>query len=210
VVASLSNAAANLDAAPGGRADGWIDTMRRVAATGADVDSLLRAGQVAGWRAGLAVFRSSALEAASALAPDDLGAVFGADPVGLVDRLRADRWFDPAEGTSRTAPTLVGGFRGLGGPFLRPPTVVVDAGDLLATDGYEWWLVVADAFGSATVRVPAPTGAPSPTGAPPATAGEPPGAVAAIPEVTSWVRSEGCLAVTSALSHRVTVLPEPA
>jgi hypothetical protein len=51
----------------GARPGEWIEAMERLAPQCADVESLLQAGQVAAWRAGLAHFREGALAVAAKL-----------------------------------------------------------------------------------------------------------------------------------------------
>ncbi|NCT90162.1 hypothetical protein GXB85_04235 [Cellulomonas sp. APG4] len=158
-----------------GDLDAWL---RRVAAAataeqgvtaGADLAARVRSVVVvAAWRSGLARFRDAALAAvdelprAVAVAALDLPAELAADPSRLGEAVltphRADRWWWPG---SRTAPGVLarhGGFRGLGGPWLRRPVVLGWVGP--AEGGPGWlveaddvaWLVVADVHGSAITR----------------------------------------------------------
>jgi len=46
----------------------------------------------------------------------------------------------------------VGAFRGFGGEFMRPPSVVAAGGVLFARDGPDAWQVIADRFGQVLVR----------------------------------------------------------
>ena len=166
VIGALSNAVVQLAATPGARPAQWIDLMVRVAPlTGGDVSTLLRAGQVAAWRSGMAHYREGALAAAEQLDPPLMLATLGtqgdaADPLGL---LRDDAWYDPDREGSSTGPVArSGGFRGYGGPFLVPPIIASLDGHWIASSGNDHWLLVADAFGATFHRltdeeIPAPS-----------------------------------------------------
>lgn len=196
VIASVTNALANLDRAAGARPDQWIELVRTVAPSATSVDELLAAGQLAAWRCGMAAYRRDALQVARTLPGGIVTAILGeAD----LDRFAADPWHGRADATS---PVRVGGFRGFGGPFLRPPLIVgVEADGVVVTDGDAQWLVLADAFGSAVVRTGPET--PQAAEAPPDLAGVPVG------EITSAAALPGTSVVTSALTHAVLFLPTP-
>lgn len=212
VVASVTNALDSLERAPGARPGQWIDLVLGVASHAPTVDDLLRGGQVAAWRSGMAAYRDDALGLAAALEPDLAAAALGlaaSSPPGsigeVVARLRADPWFDPsaadADGAAPRPTIEVGAFRGFGGAFLRPPTIVA-ASDarVLVTDGAATWAVFADAFGSALVRTA--TGSTPPAGTGPST-GPPPAELTAIAEISSWARAGTGLVATSGLRHAV-------
>jgi hypothetical protein len=196
MIAAVTNALTHLDEAPGARPDQWVEVMAEVAATGAGPDDCQRAGLVAAWRAGLAAYRAGALEVAAQLDPALASAALGGPDI--LGALQADPWYDPRIGGRRIGSMRVGGFRGLGGPFLSPPLVAEGPSGVVATDGDGWWLLFADAFGTAAVRTPAPAQAPH------RKVQEAPKELAAIPELTSWAPGPGCLVATSALSYAVT------
>jgi hypothetical protein len=195
MIAAVTNALTNLDQAPGARPDQWIEVMTEVAATGVDADSWQRAGLVAAWRSGLAAYRSSALEVAATLDAAVVSAALGGPDILAASN--ADPWYDPRTGGRCNSPVRVGGFRGLGGPFLSPPLVAAGPSGVVATDGDGWWLLFADAFGTAAVRTPVPVPAP------PRDVPQAPEELAFIPELTSWARGPGCLVATSTLSYAV-------
>lgn len=210
VAGGLLNAAATLDGAPGARGAEWRDRVRAALPRCPDVDTMLAAGQVAAWRAGMAGYRGAALDIARRLDGAVVEVVLGL-PADQLPRLAADPWFDPSTPGPR-APVRVGAFRGLGGTFVRPPVLEpmrdVHTGAVVATDGEDRWLVLADAFGSVVVRALTP--APPAGAVVTADAGIDPAVVVAgagIDEPTSWVAVPGALAVTSALSHSVVFLP---
>jgi len=100
------------------------------------------------------------------------GPALGAPPLpdadarnALIRRLRAHPWADPARPEEADAPrsvrilTIAGAFRGLGGPFVAPPTVSSVGDDLVASDPEGSYLLRADRFGTAFIRTAAPKGA---------------------------------------------------
>lgn len=163
--ASISNAAYNLEQVPEAGATEWMARLLQIAAVTppGDLDALLRGGQVAAWRSGMAHYRASALAACDGLAEPLARAALGLSPSALlsetVARLRADRWHLPGE-PERSSPRVmgeVGGFRGLGGPFLTLPRLAVDAAGLLVREGDRAWRLNADAFGATLLPLhPAP------------------------------------------------------
>jgi hypothetical protein len=195
MIAAVTNALTNLDQAPGARPDQWIRVMTEVAATGTDADNWQRAGLVAAWRSGLAAYRSGALDVAARLDPAVASAALGGPDI--LAALQADPWYDPQSDGRRNAPVRVGGFRGLGGPFLSPPLVAAGPSGVVATDGDGWWSLFADAFGTAAVRTPVPPQAPL------RELSQAPEELTFIPELTSWTPGPGCLVATSALSYAV-------
>jgi hypothetical protein len=160
VAAALTNGLYNLATTPGCRAEAWCDAVTALAPLCPEPELLLRAAQVAGWRCGLAHFREAALALAGELPAPVTRAALGADATPseipqLLQRLQADPWFppagpQPARGLRQVA--VVGGFRGFGGVFLRPPRVAYHQGHFFAFDGIECWLVTADACGAAFHR----------------------------------------------------------
>jgi hypothetical protein len=137
VVASITNALANMSAVEGTNVALWIDAMLGLGKLTADTGAWLAAGQVAAWRVGMAHLRLGALELCRTLEPAlvcaALGLQWGAldtKPVApVIDRLVADPWLTPELALTGTwrgsgAPTIkrmVGAFRGFGGLFLTPP-----------------------------------------------------------------------------------------
>ncbi len=167
VAGCLSNAVDNLAAHPSARPSEWIELMRNLSPHCDSVPQWLDAGKVAAWRAGLVQYRSAALRLTREM-PWDLAArcvgatgdVKGSDWYKRLDRLEADRWFSPVTGNAlvaRASLRLVrttGGFRGFGGPCLRPPTVTAADGGLFVSDGNATWQLLADVFGTLWHRVP--------------------------------------------------------
>jgi hypothetical protein len=167
---ALSNAWLALE--QGGRADGWTLRLLELDPLCDGLDELLEAGKVLAWRCGLARYRESALDVAVSLKPALIAAIFDvpvadeAARAALLARLLADPWADPAG--ARVTPlrvvARVGAFRGLGGPFLRPPRVALVEGRLLASDGDETVSLHADRFGAQWLRTsqPLPADPPNP------------------------------------------------
>jgi len=156
VVGALTNAHYNLSVTAGARPQEWAGLMLKLGELCEDADTLLKAGQVAAWRAGMAHFRTGALELCGSLPPAVVRAALGlpatAEPVQpLLQALQANCWFNPNSPTSKPELKLVarvGAFRGFGGLFLTPPTVSVLNGQFFVRSGEETWHLLADAFGA--------------------------------------------------------------
>jgi hypothetical protein len=156
VIAAVCNAVHQLASTPGARPAQWIETMESLAPQCADVEAFLKLGQVAAWRAGLAHFRTGALDVADAL-PEPLAlAAVGAKSKNAWaaerEKLRRNPWYDPADDRSdSTGLRMVaraGEFRGFGGLFVEPPDVAAAGTDFLVRSGSDCWLLVADRFGA--------------------------------------------------------------
>lgn len=212
---AVVNALHHLEVSPTGDPAGWIDTMLELRQHTASVAEFLDAGAVAAWRRGLAQLRGAALTTAAGL-PEQLVRT-ALDVTSTVDvaRLAADPWLDPTLiGRDETVLLLarrVGGFRGFGGTFRRPPIVSTSDGRWYASDGEDSWRVHADRFGVHLGRIAAmPTG-PSENGPLVLKAGgivsdTSTGAVLELPEladVTSWASSGGTLAATTRWTHGI-------
>jgi len=153
VIAAVCNAVHQLASTPGARAAEWIGRMEALASDCDEVEVFLRLGQVAGWRAGLAHFRKSALAAADSL-PEALAlAAVGAKakegwPVER-EKLLRNPWHDPADGQNHSGLRIVarvGAFRGFGGLFVKPPEVAAAGEHFLVRSGEDCWLLTADLF----------------------------------------------------------------
>jgi hypothetical protein len=154
---AVVNALHHLDVSPTGDPAGWIDTMLGLRTHTTSVPEFLDAGAVAAWRRGLAQLREAALATAARLRPPLVSGVLGTPSTVDIPRLSEDPWLDPAhtgqEGTVLLLARRVGGFRGFGGTFRRPPTVSTSDGRWYATDGEDAWRVHADRFGVHLARV---------------------------------------------------------
>ena len=226
VAGSVTNALYNLSTTPGARPLEWIDLLLGLADACPDAATLLRAGQAAAWRAGLAHFRYDALEIITELATVNLPlasaslglpADYSAPLEVVIDRLLANPWLSPTAATHATSSLAaplrlvarVGDFRGLGGEFLTPPVVVGAEGRLVVNEGGRWWWLAADVFGATLQR--APELAVKPQTAVPAKwkallqAAKPAG-YPHPQSITSVAATDATLAVTSSLSHRVHLL----
>lgn len=211
---AIVNALHHLEMSPTGDPVGWLGTMLELRLHTTGVAEFLDAGAVAAWRRGLAQLRETALTTATLL-PAPLVRI-ALDTTSTVDitRLVADPWLDPALGDRAEALLLarrVGGFRGFGGTFRRPPTVSTSDGRWYASDGEDAWRVHADRFGVHLGRVaamPATNGDAGPLvlksgGIVHDTAS---GAALELPEladVTSWASSGGTLAATTPWTHGI-------
>jgi hypothetical protein len=212
---AVVNALHHLDVSPTGDPAGWIDTMLELRTHTASVPEYLDAGAVAAWRRGLAQLRGAALATAARL-PEELVRI-ALDVTSTVDvaRLATDPWLDPTL-IGRTESVLllarrVGGFRGFGGTFRRPPIVSTSDGRWYASDGDDAWRVHADRFGVSLGRITALPAAPSETGSLVLKAGgivsdTTTGAMLELPELvdaTSWASAGGTLAATTPWTHGI-------
>lgn len=229
VTAALTNAAHQVAATPGARPAQWVADVASLGARCGSAADLLRLGQVAAWRAGLAHYRRGALAAAGAL-PEALALAAVGGPTGarwddVARGLAASEWYDPAAtggGVPNASPrarvaATAGAFRAFGGLFVEPPRVALAAGQLQVTSGGETWLLVADLFGATFHRVPpgeragpwTPTSLPAGIGFTPGgtltTRGDTVQLPAAGP-ATSAAATATTLAVTWALGHHVTLV----
>jgi hypothetical protein len=172
VAGCLSNAVDHLAAQPSARPSEWIELMCDVSPHCVSVSQWLEAGKVVAWRAGLVQYRSAALRLAREL-PWKLAArcvgktCFCGDPGDAteanwherLERLENDRWYSPVGNDATQASRSLrlvrttGGFRGFGGPCLRPPTVTAADGGLFVSDGDATWQLLADLYGTLWQRV---------------------------------------------------------
>jgi hypothetical protein len=156
MIAAVCNAAHRLAATRDARPTQWIETMAALAPQCVDVEAFLKTGQVAAWRAGLAHFRSRALEVADALTDELAVAAIGAKPGAKWSELRpqftASPWFDPTNELENVngfrVAAKAGSFRGFGGLFIEPPRLVPAGDFFLVNSGNDYWLLTADAFGA--------------------------------------------------------------
>jgi hypothetical protein len=206
VIASLTNAAFNLASTPGARPAELVAGLEQVAPLLASVGDLLRAGELVAWRAGLAHFRERALEAGDRLPAQVASALLGAPRLewsALRARLASDAWYDPAapEAPRPRIVRSVGGFRGFGGGFLRPPRVFAVDGQLAVSSNGECWFLTADSFGATFHR--ADPKLYQRAEQPPA---KPPLVVPGIGAVTSVARVERTVAITGDATHAVALV----
>jgi len=160
VIRAVSNALYYLATTPGTRPEEWIIGVETLGPKCSDVDALLRLGQVAAWKAGLAHFRAGAIAEADKLPPELALAAVGAPDSAEWSEVRKhlldNPWLDPAapmpdgKGSASTLQlkARAGAFRGFGGVFGQPPLVVASGQDFLVRSGEECWLLSADFFGS--------------------------------------------------------------
>jgi hypothetical protein len=212
---AVVNAVHHLEVSPTGDPAGWLGTMLELGGRTTSVAEFLDAGAVAAWRRGLAQLRTSALARAAHLPPALVAVALGTPAEVDLGRLAADPWLDPAFSGRDSAVLLlarrVGGFRGFGGTFRRPPTVSTSDGRWYASDGDDVWRVYADRFGVSLARVPAPPGGPGEVGPLVLEAGgvvtdTASGAVLSLPELadaTSWASAGGTLAATTPWTHGI-------
>ena len=211
---AVVNALHHLEVSPTGDPAGWLDTMLALGQHVTGVSEFLDAGAVAAWRRGLAQLRDAALATAARLPGELVRVALGTTSTVDVSRLAADPWLDPSPGERAEALLLVrrvGGFRGFGGTFRRPPTVSTSAGRWYASDGADAWRMQADRFGVHLGRVagiPAERGDAGPLvlKAGGIVYDTSTGATLELPELadaTSWAGAGGTLAATTPWTHGI-------
>lgn len=225
-VGSVTNALYNLSTTAGARPHEWSSSLLKLAEVCPDAATLLKAGQVAAWRAGLAHYRLGALEICRQLAvanSEVARAALGLPPEAtspldfILDGMSANPWLTPlAAAHALQAPASqlkivarVGAFRGFGGEFLAPPVVVAADGRFVVRDGEDCWQLTADVFGATLHRIP-------PVKTTPRTALPEPWKSALgkrgladfleLQAITSLAADDITLAVTTSLSHGVRLL----
>lgn len=164
---SVLNALYNLSTTPDAKPVQWIQQMIEIAPRCGDASTLLDAGKVVAWRAGMAHYRLPALEVARKLPTPAAHAALGLPPVDSLSisealvRLQEDPWIAPsalhtAGGEAKLGLRMVaraGAFRGFGGLFSRPPFVMRgEDGLLYVGDGTGLWMLHADVFGALFTR----------------------------------------------------------
>jgi hypothetical protein len=216
VPVAVVNALHHLESAPDGRPGAWLDTMITASRVVPDVPALLDVGAVAAWRCGLAQLRAAALRTAERLTPQLRGIALGVSTVddSVLAHLTADPWFDPAAPAATPELRLVrrvGQFRGFGGVFTRPPTVLRAADGWYATDGGTAWRIHADRYGTGFRRVPTlPAALPLPPQWTLRAGGLQSGGMALdlpeLNEMSSWAAHEGTAAVTTPFTHAILLI----
>ena len=227
------NVCCNVADVPGGRPQQLIDDLRRIAPHIETGETLRQVLAILAWRAGYSQARLAALSAARELPPHVavrclLPAEHTPETIAetvsvpnILDHLAGDPWTRPEGYLTQYGPprapriaSRAGGFRGFAGPFLRPPTVARHDGHFVLTDGFSWWALATDIFGTTLRRLDtAPT---SPVQAPePRWLVTPDGQVAhgverfqveALSNPTSWAADESTLVITTGLSHKAYVV----
>jgi hypothetical protein len=166
---SVSNAVIQLAATPGARTAEWLTRLAALAPRCASTTEFLQCGQVLAWQAGLPQYRAGALAIAGRLdarlasAALGLPADLAVEQLGsVIERLRDDPWLTPPDAVApvRSSPRIrivrqAGGFRGFGGPFMRPPQATQLGRELVVSDRDGCWRLIADAFGAVFLRVAA-------------------------------------------------------
>jgi len=216
LIPAVCNAVHQIASTHGARPAQWIATMEKLGPECGDAEALLKLGQVVAWRAGLAHLRSGAIATADAL-PEPLalaavGAKTGTSWASVREQLLANSWFDPASGSSvARVVAQAGAFKGFGGLFIEPPIVASSSEHFLVQSDRECWLLTADIFGATFHRASVKEFA----------AKVPPGLLLkgsrvafngqsfelpTIGELTSAAANETTLALTSPLTHSITLV----
>jgi hypothetical protein len=160
LMSKLSNAAHQIDTEIHSGVDDWLLSIEQIGPHCKDTDSLLSLAQISAWKCGMAHFRNSAIPLLTKTPALCCNILFGT--TGIVDwqheieQLQADPWYSPKFKTDKKglpAQRQAGGFRGFGGPFIRPPLAIDFEEKLLLWCDNEWWIVHADIFGITCKRL---------------------------------------------------------
>lgn len=152
VLGSLSNAVVQLASVDGVRVAQWLQDMQASVGLARDLPQLRAIALLQAWRAGMAHYRSGALQAAAVLPEPARLAVLQAAadrpwPQVLLDH-QASPWWDEARAGMRTEPVQVGDFSGFGGSFAQPPQVRARGDGFVARSGDRHVWLTADAHGA--------------------------------------------------------------
>ncbi|WP_247956741.1 potassium transporter Kef [Microbacterium galbinum] len=148
------------------RAHGEVGLFVRALAAGlaedadaaADRERALDLVAIAAWRSGALALRDDALTRLERIEPaDERRAAAATLGIGIdlleafLRRQRTDRFWWPGRADERGYVLATGGFRGVGGAWIRPPDRVVrlaDAGAFAILVAGEWWRLDADVWGA--------------------------------------------------------------
>jgi hypothetical protein len=170
ILGSLCNAALYLDQSSHAKAETWLAMLERVGVLCESPQQLLNCGKFLAWTSGLAHLRTGAIEIAADLPASVLREPLGlptsyseSDTKAFLARLASDPWTSPQSDTGIREVARCGNFRGLDGPFRRPPTSYVSNGSIHITDGHSHWQLHADRFGHTWHQASSANSAPSST-----------------------------------------------
>jgi hypothetical protein len=149
----LTNAAVKLSSIDGVRVNEWLELMTTLSPLSADNRELRAFIAIAGWRAGAAHVRESALAAAESLPIASACAAVGSsesDWQTIAAGLASNRWWRPDYSDQQQDSTgyAYGQFTGLGGRFSQPPSVRACPQGFFVLSGNQAFLLVADAYGA--------------------------------------------------------------
>lgn len=169
VAGAVSNALYNLAQTPGARPAAWMKTIGAFGAKAPDVATLLQAGQVAAWTAGMAHYRNDALKSLDQISSAnadlacgllDLSAADRSSLSRVLGRMKENPWITPQQARDSSGlPSSklkvmkrIGAFKGFGGTFIAPPCVAHEHGQFVVGDGRDTWVLSADVFGATLLK----------------------------------------------------------
>jgi hypothetical protein len=136
---------------------GLVAILPHLNATYDRTEQILDVGRIFAWQSGLAEYRTHALTIAERFDEGTLRSVLwgevlpeGANAKEILEQLRRDPWFNPAEQIEDGMLCFrgsAGAFRGFGGRFIVPPYVWAIGGNFVVSVRNDWWVLIADAFG---------------------------------------------------------------
>lgn len=160
LLATLLNAVCRLGSLGEGVVSTWSAAMAQGAALVKDEGALLALGRVLAWKNGLPFNRSEALGLLDAMAPELRVVAFPEIKdekswPAIKRSMEANPWLVPGSKTMglRLVAT-VGGFRGLGGPFLAPPELCRVGETFYCRSAGLFFALQVDGFGQSVHKVP--------------------------------------------------------
>lgn len=160
LLAALLNATCHLSSLSDRMVSPWVEAMARGAALSQDEGALLALGKVLAWKQGMAANRQEALGLLGEMAPGLRAVVFpeikdDKSWQAIRQAFVENPWFVP--GVKTKGPLLaavVGGFRGLGGPFLAPPEVCRRGDTFYCRSAGSFFTLQVDGFGQSVHKIP--------------------------------------------------------
>ncbi len=165
LIAELSNCVHHVVRHPGSRPQHWLNSFSRCAPLCQTPEQVRQVALIAAWSAGLAHYRSSALNLLNQLDQQlclrlfDLTANHGTTEK-LVKQLQQTPWSRPEPQTQPPAKSLFqcGAFSGFDGVFTKPPRVGCAADQIFVVSNQDCWQLYADTFGTSLQTAPRPAG----------------------------------------------------
>lgn len=138
--------------------DLWYRRMQAIIPVAQDPQDILAAGQILAWLAGLAPYRSSALESLVQFPEALVPLLWGGFqlPSDWRENLVHDPWYHPLRpwAPGLHGPWRIGGLQATGGPFASPPKLV--GAPWIVQDSQGDWQLFADMWGARWVRTSPP------------------------------------------------------
>ncbi len=153
-LALLHNASLNMRQAGSDILGNWLSALEALSPLARNTAELRGLCSLLAWKSGLPQYRESALRLAGTLPPALTAAALGIpknkDCESTLERLSADRWYDPVRGApiALRVAHRIGAFSGFGGTFTSPPEVRADGELFVVKSGERYFRLYADTRGA--------------------------------------------------------------